>query len=145
VITASVQEKLAARGITSEPPYGCRWCGDEQQHHGQQWAPIIGMHSWLEPSQAMILERMRRRRAARQTTVPPLFHATTGWAPDLTGESADPYCADCGRESCPRWNRIQTRLDRQRSGLPRRVRRSRRSRKTADAGGGWGGDQPWPF
>lgn len=141
MITASVREKLAARGITSQPPYGCRWCGDEQHHHGEQWAPIIGMHSWLEPSQAMILERMRRRRAARQTTIPPLLHVTTGWHVALDGESADPYCADCGRESCPRWTRIQLRLDQIRFGLPRRTRRTR---KTADAGAGWGGE-PWPF
>lgn len=133
---------MTVKRITFESPYGCRWCGDEQHHHGSQWAPIIGMHQWMEPSQAMILERMTRRRADRLAAVPPVFHATTGWAPDHTGESADPYCADCGREACPRWARIQTRLDQQRFGLPRRVRRAR---KPQSAGAGWGGDQPWPF
>ena len=141
MITASIREKLAARGITSEPPYGCRWCGDEQHHHGQQWAPIVGMHSWMEPSQAMILERMRRRRAACLSAELTLYHATTGWSPASDGESADPYCADCGRESCPRWTRIQVRLDQIRFGLPRRTRRTR---KTSVGAGGWGGES-WPY
>lgn len=63
--TAAIRQKLAARGIEFEAPFGCRWCGDERHHHGHQWAPIIGLHQWMEPDQPLILERMRRRRAAR--------------------------------------------------------------------------------
>jgi hypothetical protein len=131
---------VTVKRLTFESPYGCRWCGDELHHHGQQWSPIIGMHSWLEPTQAMILERMTRRRADRLAALPPVFHATTGWAADHTGESADPYCADCKTDGCHRWARIQTRLDKQRWGFPRRTRRSRKA-----VGSGWGGDQSWPF
>lgn len=134
---------MTVKRLTFESPYGCRWCGDERHHHGSQWAPIIGMHGWLAPSQAMLLERMTSRRSDRLAALPPVFHATTGWAADHTGESADPYCADCKTDGCPRWARIQARLDQQRFGLPRRVRRTRKS--PARSGGGWGGDQPWPF
>lgn len=131
---------MTVKRITFDSPYGCRWCGIEQRRHGRRWNPVVGVHQWVEPGQAMILERMTRRRADRFAALPPVFHATTGWAADHTGESADPYCADCGREACPRWNRIQTRLDQQRYGLPRRVRRSRKAKA-----GGWGGNEPWPF
>lgn len=116
-------------------PYGCRWCGVEKNRHGRRWAAIVDMHGWLEPSQAMVLERMRQRRAARLVALPPVFHATTAWAPDGSGESADPYCADCKTPVCHRWARIQTRLDQIRWGLPRRTRRARKA-----AAGAWGSD-----
>lgn len=121
--------------LTFESPYGCRWCGDERHHHGSQWAPIIGMHRWLEPSQAMVLERMTRRHNARLNAEPPKYHATTAWAADHTGESADPYCADCKTDSCPRWLRIQDRRARSRwDAIP----------KLVQAGSsGWGGDVPF--
>jgi hypothetical protein len=137
--TAAIREKLAARGITSEPPYGCRWCGDEQHHHGSQWAPIVGMHQWMEPDQALILERMRRRRANRLSAEPTLYHATTEWAADLSGESADPYCADCKTDGCRQWMRTQTRLDNRRMELDG-INPKRRSK---NKGGGWGGSAPW--
>lgn len=124
--------------LTFESPYGCRWCGVEQRHHDRRWAVIIGVHPWMEPTQDAIKERMLRRLDARLNPEPPVFHATTGWAADHTGESADPFCADCKTDGCPRWTRIQTRLDQQRWGLPRRTRRSWKS-------GGWGGSEPLPF
>ncbi|MFD7705671.1 hypothetical protein [Streptomyces sp. NPDC059786] len=121
--TAAIRAKMAARGITEEPPYGCSWCGDERHHHGSQWAPIIGLHQWVEPDQKLILARMTSRRADRFAAEPPKYHATTGWAVDDTGESADEYCADCKTDGCPRYWRIQDRLDRQeaarRAALPR--------------------------
>nr|WTC12536.1 hypothetical protein OHA15_33860 [Streptomyces anthocyanicus] len=132
--TATIRAKLSARGIDYEPPYGCTWCGDEQHHHGSQWAPIIGMHQWMQPSQSMILERMRRRRANRMTAAPTLYHATTAWAADSTGESGEPYCADCKTDGCPRWMRVQARLDEQRWGI---------SRNPLGQSGGWGGDAAW--
>lgn len=118
------------------PVDGCQWCGITEQSHPQRWKPPAGWHTWAQPTQQQILERMLARRAARLNAPEPVFHAATGWAPDDTGESADPYCADCKTDGCPRWARIQTRLDQQRWGLPRRVRR----RKP----GGWGGE-PLPF
>jgi hypothetical protein len=45
-------------------PDGCRWCGDERFHHGSQYTPGIGLHSWAAPSDRQRLERMRARRAA---------------------------------------------------------------------------------
>ncbi|NED75374.1 hypothetical protein G3I51_24225 [Streptomyces sp. SID9944] len=114
--TAAIRAKLAARGIAFEPPYGCLWCGDEQHHHGKQWAPIVGVHSWTAPDGKVILERMLRRLAAR----PPRLvtardrlravHADAYPSPD-----GDPVCATCHRTDCPRYWRIQDRLDRQRA------------------------------
>lgn len=124
--------------LNFESPYGCRWCGTERRHHGRRWKPIIGMHSWIEPPEDVIKDRMLRRLDVRLNPEPVKFHATTGWAGDHTGESADPYCADCKTDSCPRWARIQTRLDQQRWGMPRRIRSRRKA-------GGWGGAEPWPF
>jgi hypothetical protein len=132
--TAAIRAKLAARGIRFDPPFGCTYCGDEQHHHGSQWAPIIGMHQWMEPTQVEILERMRRRRANRLNAEPTKYHATTGWEADLTGESADPYCADCKTDGCLRWMRIQERLDEQRWGIARNPRK---------VSSGWAGDEPW--
>lgn len=128
---------MAAKRITFEAPYGCRWCGDEQHHHGSQWAVIIGMHEWLEPSQAMILERMRRRRDVRLTAEPPKYHATTAWDPAPDGESADPYCADCQTPVCFRWSRIQARLDHHRWGIGYRTKHHLNATAAA---GSWGGD-----
>jgi hypothetical protein len=131
---------VTVKRVTFESPYGCRWCGIQQRHHGRRYKLPIGTHAWEAPWPQIILKRMRQRRAARLNAEPATLHATTGWSVAPDGESADPYCADCGR-SCPRWNRIQDRLDQQRFGLPRRTRRTR---KTADAGAGWGGES-WPF
>lgn len=133
---------MTVKRLNFESPYGCRWCGIEQRHHGRQWAPIIQMHPWMEPDQPMIRERMWRRLEVRIDAEPPKYHATTAWAPDHTGEEGIPFCADCKTDVCHRWSRIQTRLDQQRFDLPRRVRRSRKALASA---GGWGGDQRWPF
>jgi hypothetical protein len=114
----------------------------EKHRHGRRWAAIIQMHSWMEPDQATILDRMRRRRAHRLAGVPAVYHATTGWAADHTGESADPYCADCKTDGCRPWMRIQTRLER----LERQRWRQALADGTPNASpGGWGGDAPWPF
>lgn len=134
MITAAARARLAARGITHEPPYGCAWCGEEQRFHGRRWAPIVQVHSWIKPSQAAILERMRRRRAMRLNADPAVYHAVTAWAADDTGEEGIPFCADCKSDACRPWMRIQTRLDQQRWGIPRKTRRT---------AGGWGGGEPW--
>lgn len=135
--TAAIRARLAARGITDEPPYGCTWCGEEYGFHGRRWAPIIQMHNWEAPDQAEILERMRRRRANRLDAAPAQYHANTDWTgthgdPEDPGE---PRCADCRSLKCPRWLRVQAQLDRQRwqqSGMPHSA-----------TPGGWGGDAPW--
>ncbi|MGV2914656.1 hypothetical protein [Streptomyces alfalfae] len=128
---------MTIKRLTFESPYGCRWCGVQKHHHDRRWFAVIGVHSWIEPSQAAIKERMLRRRDARLAAEPPKYHARIGWAADHTGESADPYCADCKTDGCHPWHRIQDRLDRQRWGVPRRTRHS------SPATGGWGGDEPW--
>lgn len=117
-------------------PYGCRWCGTEQSGHGQRWKASVGLHRWEQPTRVQILARTRARRRARLT--PTLLHATTGWAPDPGGESADPYCADCGNTTCPRWNRIQDRVQLRRQGLRRWPRQPI---VTAE---GWSSTS-WPF
>ncbi|MCX4232033.1 hypothetical protein [Streptomyces ortus] len=111
--TAAIRARLAARGITDTPPYGCTWCGDEQHHHGSQWAPIIQLHQWEQPSLDVIWERMMRRRADRVTRPATTeerrlaVHADayTSW-PD-----GDPTCATCHRVDCARYWRIQRHLD----------------------------------
>lgn len=134
---------MTTNRLDFEAPYGCRCCGVERRRHGRRWAPGIAMHAWMAPDQAMILERMKRRLEHRLNAAPPKHHAVTGWAPDHTGEEGIPFCADCGTDSCQPWTRIQTRLDRQRWGLPRHARPSHKA--LANAGGGWGGDNTWPF
>lgn len=51
--------------VAFEAPHGCRWCGDEEHHHGSQWHPTAGMHQWTRPTPAQILDRMTARRARR--------------------------------------------------------------------------------
>jgi hypothetical protein len=124
------------RRLTFESPYGCRWCGDEQYHHGQQWAPIIGMHHWLEPSQEMILERMLRRLDARLNAPKPAYHATTRYTgtPGDPDDEGDALCADCGTDACPQYQRIQHR---------RALHLTDPAGQTN--GGGWGGNPSRPF
>jgi hypothetical protein len=48
---------------------GCAHCGRPERAyhyvHGNMWDREIGFHTWIEPSNAQRLERMRARRAAR--------------------------------------------------------------------------------
>lgn len=132
---------MTVNRLTFDSPYGCRWCGIDRRRHGRRWAVILGVHAWLEPGQAMVLERMRRRRAVRLASEPTKYHAITAWAADATGESGEPYCADCKTDGCRQWIRIDTRLSNRRMELDG-INPKRRSKKR---GGGWGGDHPWPF
>lgn len=56
------------RHRTPPDPYGCRWCGEGQGHHGRSYVISRGMHSWERPTNAQIKARMRARRAARKDT-----------------------------------------------------------------------------
>jgi hypothetical protein len=47
-------------------PYGCRWCGTDQGHHGWRWVRSAGLHQWAEPTTAQVLARMTARRNARK-------------------------------------------------------------------------------
>lgn len=47
-------------------PSGCRYCGEEQHHHGRSWVRSVGMHGWVEPTRAQRLARMQARRNARK-------------------------------------------------------------------------------
>ncbi|MFF1444179.1 hypothetical protein [Streptomyces sp. NPDC058295] len=122
------------------PLDGCRWCGITKQEHMQRWSRTAGWHVWTPLTQEQILARMLARRNARLTAVPAVYHAATGWAADSTGEEGIPFCADCKTEFCPRWSRVQARLDQQRWGLPRRVRKHGKGTATS----GWGA-QDLPF
>ena len=95
-------------------PSGCRWCGQAENAHAPFWRPGKGFHRYEQPTTAQILARMRARRAARLNTLQTEYHATTNWEGDHHGEPVAEYCADCGRDDCPRWLRIQKRLDEQR-------------------------------
>ncbi|MFE7547031.1 hypothetical protein [Streptomyces gardneri] len=103
-------------------PSGCRWCGAGEYGHAQRHTPGHGWHTWEQPTDAQILVRMRARRNARST--PTQYHVATGWAPDLGGESADPYCADCGTTACVRWYRLYNRIKLREQGLRRWPRTS---------------------
>ncbi|MFM9780430.1 hypothetical protein [Streptomyces scabiei] len=120
-------------------PSGCRWCGLAEREHFQRWHRAAKWHFWTPPTQEQIKQRMWSRRTARLNAAPAKYHATTGWAADHTGESGEPYCADCATDGCRPWQRIQARLDELRWGIPRRPRRSH---QTAS---GWGGNHPSPF
>lgn len=132
---------MTVKLLTFESPYGCRWCGVQKEHHGRRYKLPVEMHSWEQPSREQILARMLARRAARLNPEPTIYHATTAWAADATGESGEPYCADCKTDGCRQWIRIDTRLSNRRMELDG-INPKRRTKKTR---GGWGGDQPWPF
>lgn len=122
--------------MATPDPTGCSWCGIPSRGHGRQWKPPVGWHEWTAPAQAQTLARMKARRTERLAATPAVYHATTGWAADSTGESAEPYCADCKTDGCQPWMRVQTRLDQQRWQL---------APPKAGKPGSWGGDEPWPF
>lgn len=44
-------------------PNGCRWCGIDQRGHGRQSIAPVGTHTWQQPTQAQIKERMRARQS----------------------------------------------------------------------------------
>lgn len=117
---------------------GCRWCGVSKREHCQRWWAPVGWHKWVPLEQAEIKARMLARRADRLNAEPTLYHATTAWAADTTGEEGIPFCADCRTDSCRKWIRIQTRLDERRMELDG-INPKRRSKTAGD----WGGGAPW--
>lgn len=58
------RERDIIRERVSEP-YGCRYCGEKQAHHGRQYLGGVGMHSWEKPTDEQVKGRMLARRAAR--------------------------------------------------------------------------------
>lgn len=110
---------------TDRMPTACGICGINPREHCQQWKEPVGWHTWQMPAQQQIKARMLARRFARlvaRAERPNVrFHATANWSgshvPDDEGQM---FCADCGRDNCPRFLRIQAHLDRLRWGLPSR-------------------------
>jgi peptide methionine sulfoxide reductase MsrB len=43
-------------------PNGCRHCGLGEFGHFQRWSSAVGWHSFIQPTDAQRLERMRERR-----------------------------------------------------------------------------------
>ncbi|ACX71162.1 hypothetical protein pZL12.85 [Streptomyces phage ZL12] len=43
-------------------PNGCRHDGIDQRAHARQWTPEAGWHTWEQPTQEQIKDRMRGRR-----------------------------------------------------------------------------------
>jgi hypothetical protein len=123
---------------TAPTPFGCRWCGVEQSGHGRRWIPGKGMHVWDRPTEAQVKARMLARRQERLNAETPQYHAGTDWTgtPGDPEDPGEPMCADCRDTRCPRWMRIQQKLDRQRwreAGIP----------FGTSIPGGWGGGAPW--
>ena len=53
---------------TSPTPFGCRWCGRQRGAHANLWVPSVRWHTWVRPTDAQILARMRARRKIRNAT-----------------------------------------------------------------------------
>jgi len=51
--------------IADPNPNGCRWCGIDQRGHARQWHDAAGWHTWEQPTQQQISDRMTARRARR--------------------------------------------------------------------------------
>ncbi|MFF8589971.1 hypothetical protein ACF061_00785 [Streptomyces sp. NPDC015220] len=97
-------------------PYGCLWCGEERHLHGRRWRSSVGVHSWTPPDEELILDRMQRRRAARPARpVTAQDRMRAVHADAYPGTGGDPICATCHRIDCPRYWRIQNRLDTERA------------------------------
>jgi hypothetical protein len=67
-------------------PFGCRWRGEQQHHHGRQYLRGKAMHSWARPTDEQILARMRARRKARGCRCHLPF--------------VDPYAYTCEADDC---------------------------------------------
>ncbi|MET8746357.1 hypothetical protein [Streptomyces sp. NPDC004728] len=118
-IPAHFRDRLPDNAIITIPsPNTCRHCGLDEREHMQRWKPTAGWHMWAPPTQKQILARMRARRAARLDAAPTNYHGATAESTEWSYVSDTPdtteYCADCGDAECPRWIRIQERLDEQR-------------------------------
>lgn len=48
-------------------PNGCRHDGIDQRTHARQWTPNAGWHTWEQPTQEQIKDRMRARRPGPDT------------------------------------------------------------------------------
>ncbi|MEV8248108.1 hypothetical protein AB0R01_30695 [Streptomyces rochei] len=51
--------------MTIPTPMGCAACGIERRDHGRQHTKAAGWHTWQQPSQQQIKDRMLARRATR--------------------------------------------------------------------------------
>ncbi|MFJ6069091.1 hypothetical protein ACIQHU_39380 [Streptomyces tendae] len=51
--------------MTTPNPTGCVHCGIERRIHGRQYTKAAGWHSWQQPTQQQIKDRMRARRDER--------------------------------------------------------------------------------
>lgn len=54
--------------MTAPEPSACRWCGIPAREHGRQYLPPVGWHQHTPPTTAQILDRMKARRASKETT-----------------------------------------------------------------------------
>ncbi|MER7047766.1 hypothetical protein [Streptomyces jumonjinensis] len=52
-------------GLAVEP-WACAECGTPEDGHGSRWVKSVGLHQWTRPSERIVLERMRARRARRE-------------------------------------------------------------------------------
>lgn len=54
--------------VTVAEPSAWRWCAIPSREHAQQWKPPVGWHQHTPPTTAQILDRMKARRASKETT-----------------------------------------------------------------------------
>lgn len=48
--------------MTTPASNACRHCGINERDHMQRWTTGIGWHTWTQPTQQQIKNRMRDRR-----------------------------------------------------------------------------------
>jgi hypothetical protein len=60
----SSHEKTPGADIPA--PGGCRHCGADRQDHCQRYAPDVGRHGFVEPTDEQRLARLKARRNAKE-------------------------------------------------------------------------------
>ncbi len=101
------------RHRTAPSPFGCRWCGEQASRHGRRYVSSRGMHAWEQPTNTQIIARMQARRAARLARPATAQDRTRAVHADAYPAPEDPRCVTCHRDDCPRYWRIQNRIDQQ--------------------------------
>lgn len=78
----------------NHPPSGCRWCDHGQRGHAARYATPPGWHLYTPPPAALILARMRLRRAV---TPADRAAALDAWRVAATNAMRDPDAITAAR------------------------------------------------
>lgn len=60
--------RAAVRHVETPEPGGCRWCGIGERQHASRFTAPVGQHLFVTPTAALLLARLRARRASRRET-----------------------------------------------------------------------------